>query len=173
MFLEGCQELGREGEGAATRGGLGWADQDLAALVVLALDADVDGGVEEVDVAAGQAEQLAASQPAERSQQHQRPVAGRDGIGQGVDLADGRDAALLVLLDPGPPDGTRVHGEVAVLDGGREDRAQEAVRLGGRGASGAVDEEPGVPAAQADGRQLSERHLAQRREDVAGCSSPP
>ena len=68
-------------------------------------------------MSACQAVALALAQPGERGEQHHRPEAWLDRVGQSDDLVDARDTALGAPLGRGAPDPAWVLTDQSVLDG--------------------------------------------------------
>jgi hypothetical protein len=138
----------------------------LAVRELLTLHLDRDGAVVEVNVLPSEPEQLTAAKPAERSCQHERPVARVDAIGELVDLAEGGQFPLGGVLGAGPADRARIGREDAVVDGGVQDGVEQAVALRHGARTGTALGQRGVPRPDRWRAELADRHPAQRREDV-------
>lgn len=61
---------------------------------VVDLAGDADGAGVEVDVLPGECGEFGPAEASEGGEQDQRPVAGADGVGQGVDLGNAEDGTL-------------------------------------------------------------------------------
>ena len=124
-----ADDFPRKGHGADAGVRFRWTDEVLAVRELLTLHLDRYGAVVEVNVLPSEPEQLTAAKPAERSCQHERPVARVDAIGELVDLAEGGQFPLGGVLGAGPADRARIGREDAVVDGGVQDGVEQAVAL--------------------------------------------
>ena len=112
--------------------GLGRAEVERAVGELLVLLDDGDGAVEEIEVALAERAELPDPQAAERGEQHHRPVARLDRVGEGEHLLDRCHRPFRRPLDGGALDDARVPRNEAVLDRGRADGVEKAVALGDR-----------------------------------------
>jgi hypothetical protein len=96
-----------------------------------------------------------------------------DLLGELEDLGHGQDRSFARVLGPGAADPARVAGEeFVVLHCGREDGAEQPVRLGRHRDGHAVGQQRGAPFPDLAGRQLPDRHAAEVRLDVL-AEQPP
>lgn len=135
--------------------------------VELALADDRDLSAVEVDVAASQSEDLASAEADEGSEEGDASHPLGEVLDKVVDLGDCGDRALVGWFDAGALDGAGVRRHEAVLDGGRQDRTEQAVALGrGAGAGSVGSSEAGVPVADLGGRDPGQSAGAEARGDV-------
>lgn len=87
---------------------LGDAFDDVSRSQPQALPPDPHDASVEVDIAAPEGEQLTGVDTAEAGDEDQRPVAAVDGVGQAVELGEGDDPLLRVVLDAIAADAARV-----------------------------------------------------------------
>ena len=97
----GNEERG-EGDRANARLGLGFAHEELTGVQLDLLLLHPNRAVEEIDVAALEAEKFAATEAEETREQDQAPVAGWHRIGERPDLFDGRDGRSATRSTPTP-----------------------------------------------------------------------
>ena len=126
---EGCNRR-RQVDGALPGRCLGVRLDALAVLQLDGLAVHPEFRLFAVDIGAAQGQELAEAQAAEAGQEHQRPVAVLDVLGQGQDDLCVDERPLGCPLDPGASDAAGVLGDTLVLDGGVEDDPQQPVGLG-------------------------------------------
>ncbi len=128
---ERLHDVGRDGNRAPTRFGLGPRDDPGAVLELDRLLFDAHRRLAEVEVSALKAEQLPHAEPTDRRQEHESPKPGLDGVGEAEHFGRLREWALWRSLGARTADATRRTGDEAVGNRGVEHRPQESVRLGG------------------------------------------
>ncbi len=126
MSLQFGDEERGKGDGANARLSLGCAHQELTGVQLDLLLLHPDRPVEEVDVAALEAEKLAATEAEETREQDQAPVARWRRIRERPDLFDGRDGPLGDPFHACALDRARIADDQLVGDGGLEDRCAGA-----------------------------------------------
>ena len=146
---------------------LGCAQEKLSAVELDLLLLDPHGAMQEIDVAALEAEQLAAAHAEEAGEQDQAPVSRRCGVGELPDLFDARDRSLGSPFDARPLDGAGIAHDQFVVDGGRKDRAQEPVALRNR-VGRQLRRELCVPLADERGREPAEFNRAESHAGADG-----
>ncbi|HET9689891.1 MAG TPA: hypothetical protein VFP61_01970 [Acidimicrobiales bacterium] len=132
---------------------------------------DRDGATVEVDVAAGEAEHLGGAQADEPGEQHEGTQPGGHGVGEVEHHGRGDQRALPGLVDAGAAHAARVARQQAVVCGGVQHGAQEAVALSSL-VSADLRRHLGVPVAHQLGSDLPEGERPEGRQDAAPQLGP-
>ena len=131
MVLEGLQNEAGKGDGPAASLGLRGVRNAAEACQLVRLALHGDRLVQRLDAPALQAEELAAAQAGEPTEEHEAPEPGlRWPRRASSTVGGGEHRPLPLLFDAGATDCARVPADQSVGDGGVQDRPEQAITLG-------------------------------------------
>lgn len=120
-----------------------------------------------IHIAAAKRSQLAVTQTAERSDQHQGSEAIRHQLHQVKNLGDGGHRPLGGMLGASTLDPAWIAPDHVIVNGRIEHGTQEPVRLRGHGRGYAVSEQTSTPPTHSCRRDIRQRDHAKLRGDVS------
>jgi hypothetical protein len=127
---------------------------------------NVDDGVQQIDAAASQPEQLPGPQPSVPGDEDEGRVMGLDGVGEHGDLVGGEEPHFVALDARQRLTLTRRDGEQPGIDRRAPDLRQQLVRLRHRGGRVPGCRQSGDPLAHVDVADRAQRHGAEHGLDV-------
>ena len=117
-----------------------------AAALVVDLAGDPDRAGVQVNVLRGERGEFGPAEAGEGGQQDQRSIAGRDGVGKGVDLGDGEHGTFGRDLVASALNAAWVAADQPDVYGGVQNGAKQPIRLGNSDRTDAVVEQLLMPA---------------------------